>query len=190
MPKSKRSSLVHPHICAESQPAPAENIWQHPGPLVLPWWPLLGAAVLGEALPWWEEGLFWSCVYIWKNLVCQIFLHMLWILESDLSKAGTSTWPSWGIGGCVLRAEILNTGRRAGTSGTVNAFLLCWAQLCLSTKVENFIGKSECNVDIISGFLPGIVQISVVEATFTWLHIGCTLLLVTSVFSLFYEEKL
>lgn len=175
VPKSKRSSLLCPHICAESIPAPAEAsgsgqaVWCSPDGLFLGLL-FLGLLFLGRPCLGGRRTSFWGCVYIGKNLICQIFLHMIWFLKSDLSKAETCKRPTCGIRGCVFRAVRLNTGLVP---------LLLWLHSCsakpISKEVQNFIGKSECNVDIISSFVQDIVQ----EATFTW----CTLLLVTSVFS-------
>lgn len=125
VPKSKRSSLLCPHICAESIPAPAEArgsgqaVWCSPDGL------FLGLLFLGKPSLGGRRTSFWGRVYIWKNLICQIFLHMIGFLKSDLSKAGTCKRPTCGIRGCVFRAVRLNTGWRAGTSVTVIAFLLC-----------------------------------------------------------------
>lgn len=84
LPKKRCSLVQSPSLPQVRTPGSVQALWCSPD--------VLGRSCLGG-----RRASFSNCVCIWKNLIYQIFLHMMWFLDSDLSRLRLAECPAVGF---------------------------------------------------------------------------------------------
>lgn len=120
---------------AESIPAPGENTWQCPGPLLLPW-------CSGDVLPRWEEELLLKlCVYMKKINMSTILAHGV-VSGLWSEQAGTGTRFSCGI------LEGVCSGLGHSTEGAGLVPLSLWMNPCSAEPSSASLQSSKPHKEI------------------------------------------